>query len=30
MIEPNPKPVVVAVGDDTIDAALVFAAGEAR
>jgi nucleotide-binding universal stress UspA family protein len=29
MIEPNPKPIVVAVGDDSIDAALVFAAGEA-
>ena len=30
MIDPNPQPVVVAVGDDSIDAALVFAAGEAR
>ena len=30
MIEPNPKPVVVAVGDDNVDAALVFAAGEAK
>ena len=30
MIEPDPKPVVVAVGDDNVDAALVFAAGEAK
>ena len=29
MTESNPNPVVVAVGDDSIDAALVFAAGEA-
>jgi nucleotide-binding universal stress UspA family protein len=29
MTESNPNPVVVAVGDDTIDAALVFAASEA-